>query len=213
MKPLPIAVLISGGGTTLENLIEHQRRHGLPLDFRLVISSRADVRGLELAHDAQIPTSVIRRKDFETAEQHRDELFAAVRQSGAQWVAMGGYIEHVLIPDDFVNRVLNIHPSLVPAFCGKGYYGLRVHQAVVEYGVKLTGCTVHLVDNEYDHGPIVAQRACEVFPDDSPIDVQHRVFQLERDLYPRVWRAIAEGGIEVRGRQVRLAAWPPSAAC
>ncbi|RMF44287.1 MAG: phosphoribosylglycinamide formyltransferase [Planctomycetota bacterium] len=204
MKVLPIAVLISGGGTTLKNLLEHQQREGLPVDFRLVVSSRADAAGLQFAAAAGIPTAILPRRDFASPQLHRDAVFDAVRKAGAEWVVMGGYLEHLLIADDYVNRVLNIHPSLIPAFCGKGFYGMRVHQAVVDYGVKITGCTVHLVDNEYDHGPIVAQVACGVGPADTPADVQRRVFALECQLYPQVLRAIARQGLRVDGRRVHL---------
>ncbi len=204
MNPLPIAVLISGSGTTLKNLIEHRQREALPVDFRLVVSSRSDAPGLQYAAAAGIPACTIRRRDFAVPELHRDAVFDAVRQSGAEWVVMGGYLEHLLIADDYDHRVLNIHPSLIPAFCGKGYYGMRVHRAVIEYGVKLTGCTVHLVDNEYDHGPIVAQRACAVGPEDTPATIQNRVFELERQLYPQVLAAIARQGLRVDGRRVHL---------
>ena len=115
---------------------------------------------------------------------------------------MGGYLEHLLIPDDYENRVVNIHPSLVPSFCGKGYYGLRVHQAVLDYGAKVSGCTVHFVDNQYDHGPIIAQRCCPVHADDTPQTLQARVFSLECDLYPQVLSWLAAGQIRIKGRRV-----------
>jgi phosphoribosylglycinamide formyltransferase-1 len=103
---------------------------------------------------------------------------------------MGGYLEHLLIPSDFEKRVINIHPSLIPSFCGKGMYGLRVHQAAVDFGVKVSGCTVHFVDNQYDHGPIVLQRACEVLDGDTAESLQQRVFLLEREALPEAIRMI-----------------------
>jgi phosphoribosylglycinamide formyltransferase-1 len=115
---------------------------------------------------------------------------------------MGGYLEHVLIPDDFKNRVINTHPSLIPAFCGHGFYGMRVHQAVYDMGVKLTGCTMHFVDNEYDHGPIIAQRSCPILEGDTPESIQRRVFELECQLYPEVIDTIARKRVSVHGRKV-----------
>lgn len=192
MSQLPIAVLISGGGTTLRNLIEKQRHGTLPVEFRLVISSRKDARGLEFARDAHLPTDIIRRRDFTDPQSHSQKVFDAIRRSGASLVIMGGYLEHLLIPPDFDHRVMNVHPSLIPAFCGHGMYGLRVHAAAIESGVKVSGCTVHWVDNQYDHGPIILQRTCEVHPNDTPESLQQRVFALECEALPDAIRHIAE---------------------
>jgi len=191
-RRLPIAVLISGGGTTLRNLIQLRDEDRLPVEFRLVISSRADARGLHYASDAGIPTLVLRKRDFPTPAQHSESVFDAIRQTDAALVVMAGYLEHLLIPPDFENRVINIHPSLIPAFCGQGMYGLRVHEAALRFGVKVSGCTVHFVDNQYDHGPIVIQRACEVLADDTPESLQRRVFSLECEALPAAIRQIAE---------------------
>ncbi len=196
MKPLRIAVLISGGGTTLSNLIEHQRRGLLPVEFALVISSNAKARGLQYAADAGIESVVVSRRNCADAGEHRQQIFSLCRQREVQLVVMGGYLEHLLIPDDFAKRVINVHPSLIPAFSGQGFYGLRVHQTAIDFGVKLSGCTVHFVDNEYDHGPIIAQRACEVLPGDTAESLQQRVGELERELLPQVIAGLArEPGI------------------
>lgn len=189
---LPIAVLISGGGTTLKNLIDRKAQNTLAVDFRLVVSSNPKAKGLGYAQEASIPAKVIRKKDFVDGQSHSDAMFQAVRDSGAKLVVMGGYLEHLLIPDDFENRVINIHPSLIPAFCGKGMYGLYVHQAAIEFGVKVSGCTVHFVDNQYDHGPILLQRTCEVLDDDTPETLQKRVFELERKALPDAINKIAQ---------------------
>ena len=188
---LPIAVLISGGGTTLKNLIERKKLAELPVEFRLVVSSNPTAKGLALAQAESIPTAVIRRRNFCDGESHSLAMFDAIRSSGARWVIMGGYLEHLLIPEDFENRVLNIHPSLIPAFCGKGMYGLRVHQAAIDFGVKISGCTVHFVDNQYDHGPILLQRACEVLVEDTAGTLQKRVFELECEALPEAIARIA----------------------
>jgi len=192
MKPLSLAVLISGGGTTLKNLLAWHDRGQLPVRFSLVISSNPEARGLVFAAERGIPTQVIKRRDFESGQAHRDAVFAACRECGVELVVMGGYLEHLLIPTDFENRVINIHPSLIPAFCGKGFYGLRVHQAVLDFGAKITGCTVHYVDNQYDHGPIIAQRACPVLEGDTPQTLAARVFELECQLLPESIARIAE---------------------
>jgi phosphoribosylglycinamide formyltransferase-1 len=204
MANLPIAVLISGGGTTLRNLIELSQAGKLPVDFRIVVSSRASAGGLEFARSANIEAEVVPRRRFASPELHSQTVFDLFRQRGVELVVMGGYLEHLLIPDDFCNRVINIHPSLIPAFCGQGYYGLRVHQAVLDYGAKLSGCTVHFVDNQFDHGPIIAQRACEVLPDDTAEQLQARVFQLECQLYPETIAAIAAGRVQVVDRRVTV---------
>ncbi len=204
MTNLPIAVLVSGGGTTLKNLLEWKATRGLPIDCKLVVSSRDGVRGLQIAEEAGIDTAVVSRKECASPEEHSERIFELCRKHHVQLVVMGGYLEHLLIPIDFENRVVNIHPSLIPSFSGKGYYGLRVHQAVLDYGVKLTGCTVHFVDNQYDHGPIIAQRSCEVLANDTAESLQARVFELERQIYPEAVAAIAHGQVKVDDRLVKV---------
>ena len=115
---------------------------------------------------------------------------------------MGGFIQHVLIPTDFTHRVLNIHPSLIPAFCGKGYYGSHVHRAVLDYGAKVSGCTVHFVDDQYDHGPILLQRMVEVEPNDTPEALAERVFSAECEAYPEAIRLLQSGAVRIEGRSV-----------
>ncbi|HBE70069.1 MAG TPA: phosphoribosylglycinamide formyltransferase [Planctomycetaceae bacterium] len=205
MPKLPIAVLISGGGTTLKNLLAVHESGRLDVEFRLVVSSRKTAAGLEFARQSGITTEVIRRRDFQTPAEHSQAMFNACRAAGVELVVMGGYLEHLLIADDFANRVVNIHPSLIPSFSGHGYYGLRVHQAAIDYGVKLSGCTVHFVDNEFDHGPIIVQRACHVLPADSAQDLAARVFDLECQLYPEAIQAIATGKVQLDGRRVLVA--------
>lgn len=204
MLDLPIAVLISGGGTTLRNLLVRKSQGELPVDFRLVLSSRQSAGGLQYAHDAKIESHIVSRRKAASPEAHSQTLFDLCRARGVELVVMGGYLEHLLIPDDFANRVINIHPSLIPAFCGHGYYGLRVHQAALDYGVKLSGCTVHFVDNQFDHGPIIAQRACEVLPDDTAETLQARIFEHECQLYPETIAAIAAGRVSVVNRRVYM---------
>jgi phosphoribosylglycinamide formyltransferase 1 len=191
LAPLPVAVFISGGGRSLANLIDHRDHHGLPIDIRLVISSRSDVAGVSIAQNAGIKTLVVpKTKGIDDASFCR-LMFDPVRASGAQWVIMAGYLKHVAIPDDFQNRVINIHPSLLPAFGGPGMYGDRVHQAVIDRKVALSGCTVHFVDNHYDNGPIILQKWCEVAPGETASSLAAKVFELEKAALPQAIRKIA----------------------
>jgi phosphoribosylglycinamide formyltransferase-1 len=197
-----IAVLISGGGTTLRNLIEKIHEGSLPVEIRLVISSNPSAPGLQFARDAQIPTVIVEKAKSANEASFSEAVFGPCRAAGVRYVVMGGFLKHVLIPPDFENRVVNIHPALLPAFGGKGLYGLRVHEAVLKYGAKISGCTVHFVDNEYDHGPIILQRAIEVRDNDTPQTLQARVFEVECEAYPEALRLLATGRIRVSERRV-----------
>jgi len=206
-KPLPrpfrIAVLISGGGTTLRNLIEWRKVGRFSPEIALVISSSSTAKGLEFAAAAGIPAvTAIRRRDTQP-DEYAAAVFGPCRDHQVDLVVMGGFLKHVPIPADFVGRVVNIHPSLIPAFCGQGMYGLHVHQAVLDYGAALTGCTVHFVDDHYDHGPIIAQRCVPVLPDDDAATLQRRVFREECRLYPEVIERLSRGEIRLEGRRVR----------
>ena len=196
--PLPIAVLISGGGTTLRNLIEKIQAGELPVEIRLVISSSPSARGLEFATEAGIRTLVVEKKDWASDSAFSEAVFGPCREAKVEFVVMGGFLKHVLIPPDFRNRVLNIHPALLPAFGGKGMYGLRVHEAVLAAGERTSGCTVHFVDNEYDHGPIILQQQVEVRDDDTPEVLQARVFAAECEAYPLALRQLASDHRQTR---------------
>jgi len=200
----PIAVLISGSGTTLQNLIDRVAAGTLPVRIVQVISSKANALGVERARQAGIPVEVIERKAFPTLEAFSDRTFELCRRAGARLVCLGGYLQLLRIPADYRGKVLNIHPALLPSFGGKGMYGRHVHEAVLQCGAKESGCTVHLVDEQYDQGPIVAQRAVELLPDDTPETLAARVFQQECELYPEVIRAFVEGRVAVEGREVRI---------
>jgi formyltetrahydrofolate-dependent phosphoribosylglycinamide formyltransferase len=201
-SPLRIVVLISGGGTTLRNLIEKIAAAQLDARIERVISSNAAARGLQFAREAGIPVEAIERKAFDANEAFSDAVFAACRKSSPDVVVMGGFLKLIEIPSDFENRVINIHNALIPAFCGKGFYGLRVHEAVIKYGAKLSGCTVHFADNRYDHGPIILQRAVPVLDDDTPETLAARVFAAECEAYPEALQLIGEGRVRIEGRKV-----------
>ena len=203
-SPLCIVVLISGGGTTLQNLIRHVDAGRLSVEIPLVIASSPKAGGSRFAADAGIPCEVIRRKSFNSQDAFSRAIFNRAREVNADLVVMGGFLMRITIPEDFVNRVINIHPALIPSFCGDRMYGHFVHEAVLEYGVKLTGCTVHFADNQYDHGPIIVQRAAPVLDDDTPETLAARVFEAECEAYPEALRLIAVGRVTVDGRRVRI---------
>ena len=204
-EPIALAVLISGGGTTLKNLLEQIAAGSLDAEIRLVISSNGEAAGLQYAALAGVPATTISRRESGSPEVFSAAIFDACRQAQVQMVVMAGFLQHVLIPDDFQHRVLNIHPSLIPAFCGTGFYGLRVHRAVLEYGAKVSGCTVHFVDNEYDHGPILLQRSVDVFEKDTPEALARRIFEQECELYPEAINLCAAGRVTLEGRRVMIA--------
>lgn len=199
-----IAVLISGGGTTLKNLLEKIAAGRLAVTIPLVIASTPNAGGLRYAKEANIPALIIEQKNFPGQEAYSREIFDACRKRGVELVVMAGFLKRLTIPPDFANRVVNIHPGLIPAFCGRGYYGHHVHEAVLEYGAKLSGCTVHFADNEYDHGPVILQQAVPVLSDDTPAALAARVFQAECEAYPKAIQLIAEGRVKLEGRKVRI---------
>lgn len=192
---LRVALLISGGGTTLANLIA-RIGDGRLTNVRIeqVISSRPDARGLQIAAKAAIPTQVVARREFDGDAAFSEAISAALSQCDVDLVAMGGFLSLWTIPNVWAGRVLNIHPALLPDFGGRGMYGRHVHEAVLKAGASESGCTVHLADNEYDHGPVVARRRVAVLPDDTPEALAARVGEAERELYPAVLREVALQG-------------------
>lgn len=202
--PLRLAVLISGGGTTLENLIAKIKAGELDARIERVVSSNPAATGLRFAHQAEIPTTVLERRAFDDTAAYSQAVFDACRAARVDLVVMGGFLKHVLIPTDFENRVVNIHPALIPAFCGQGFYGHRVHEAVLDAGARVSGCTVHFVDNVYDHGPIILQRTVPVLDDDTPDRLAARVFAAECVAYPEALRLIAAGKVTIEAGRVRI---------
>ena len=196
-EPLRVAVLLSGSGTSLENLFEHIEQRGLPARVVCVVASKESAFGLERARRRGVPAVAIARKKFEDVRSFNDALHAELAKHDAQLVCLLGFLSIFEPRERYRGRAINVHPALIPAFSGKGMYGHRVHEAVLARGCKITGATVHLVDDEYDHGPILAQRAVEVRDDDTPETLAARVQAAERELVPQVVRAIAEGRVRV----------------
>jgi formyltetrahydrofolate-dependent phosphoribosylglycinamide formyltransferase len=189
-RPLRLAVLLSGSGRTLDNLLEQIAAGRLPARVETVVSSRGDVRGVRIAERAGIPLHVLPPAG-RPLEEWSAAVFAACRAADADLVVMAGFLHLVRIPADFAGRVINIHPSLLPAFGGQGFHGMHVHRAVLEQGCTVSGCTVHLVDDEYDHGRILLQETVPVLADDSPESLAARVFAAECRALPEAIRRIA----------------------
>lgn len=203
-NPLRLAVLASAGGTTLQNLLDRIADGRLQAQVALVLSNNADAFALERASRAGIATAVVHRQEAGSRVEFSRRLFDLCRQAQADLVCMAGFLQLIEIPDDFLGRVMNIHPALIPAFCGKGYYGHHVHEAALAYGVKVSGCTVHFADNQYDHGPIIVQRTVPVLDDDTPDTLAARVYEQECEAYPEAIRLFAEGRLQIEGRLVRI---------
>jgi phosphoribosylglycinamide formyltransferase-1 len=202
--PIRLAVLLSGSGTTLQNLLDRIAAGMLRAEIAVVVSSKADVFGLTRARQANIPSFVIERKSYPSREEFSARIFAHCRDAEVDLVCLAGFLQLLHIPEDFLNRVLNIHPALIPAFSGKGFHGLAVHRAALETGVKVSGCTIHFADNEYDHGPIVSQRVVPVLDEDTPESLAARVFAAECEAYPQAIQWFAQGRLRVEGRRVKV---------
>jgi phosphoribosylglycinamide formyltransferase-1 len=202
-RPIRLAVLISGGGTTLANLVEKICEHKLDAEIRIVIASRPDCGGVPRAAQYGLRCEVIQRKSFAGLEQFSEAIFSQCRDAEVDLVICGGFLALLKIPTDFSGRVMNIHPSLIPAFSGQGYHGSRVHEAALRRGAKVSGCTVHFVDDEYDHGPIIVQRTVPVLDNDTPDDLAARVFVAECEALPEAIRMFASGRLEIDGSRVR----------
>lgn len=175
-----VAVLVSGGGTNLQALIDAQRRGENPYgELSLVISSKQGVYALKRAEEAGIPTAVVHRPDFSNPAEFEAAMLSVLKAYGIEVIVLAGFLS--ILSDGFISRfrdrILNVHPSLIPAFCGEGYYGLRVHEAALARGVKVTGATVHLVNEICDGGRILLQKPVEVRPDDTPEHLQRRVME------------------------------------
>ena len=196
------AVMVSGGGTNLQSLIGS----GIPADIVCVISSKEGAYALKRAENAGIPTRVIQKKDYGTKVEFDAANLQALKEAGAQFVVLAGYMQILgaELVEAYQNRIINIHPSLIPSFCGIGYYGLKVHEAVIAYGVKVTGATVHLVDGGAGTGPIILQSPVEVKPGDTPEILQQRVMKTEHQLLPRAVRLMSEDKLTVTGRIVTI---------
>lgn len=205
---LNIAVLVSGSGTNLQALI-NTCKNGKIQNGRIVcvISSKPDVLALERARLFGIETAVVERKAFASSEEYDKALLEELKGKSIDLIVLAGFMS-ILGPaviEHYRNKIINVHPSLIPSFCGKGYYGLRVHEAVLASGVKITGATVHFVNEVPDGGPIILQKSVEVLPDDTPEILQQRVMeQAEWKLLPEAVALFCDGKIRIEGNKTRI---------
>ncbi len=201
--PIRLVTLISGSGTTLQNLIDRIAIGVLDAKIVGVVSSRADILGVERAKRAGLPVSVVVSGGHELASGGRaDRVWTAIRSFNPDLVCFTGWLHLLPIPEEFRQKVLNLHPSLLPAFGGKGMYGHHVHEAVLAYGAKVSGCTVHFADDTYDTGPILVQKCVPVKEGDNADTLAARVFQAECEAYPEAINLIAAGRVTVQDRRV-----------
>lgn len=203
-----IAVLVSGGGTNLQALIDAERSGLIPGGkIEAVIASKAGVYALERAKEAGIAGYVLPKKEYPGKDAYSQALLEMLKKLDIGLVVLAGFL--VVLSEDFTrqyhNRIINVHPSLIPAFCGDGYYGLKVHEAALAYGVKYTGATVHFVNEETDGGPIILQHPVKILPDDTPELLQRRVMEeAEWKLLPQAVSLFCQGKLKVDGRHVEI---------
>ena len=202
--PIKLAVLVSGSGTTLQNLVDEIAAGRLDAEIRVVIGSRAGLKGLDRAAAAKLPNFVVDRRDFDDTASFSKAVFSLCDDAGVDLVCLAGWLCLLDVPDRYLGRAMNIHPALLPGFGGKGMYGAKVHKAVLDHGCKVSGCTVHFVDNTYDTGPIILQRTCVVEDEDTPETLAKRVFEEEKIAYPQAIRLFQQGRLRIDGRRVRV---------
>jgi len=203
-KKLRLGILLSGGGRTLENILDHIKAGTLPAEVAVVIASRLGIRGIDIGKAAGVPTHLVRPKEYPNVEAYSAAMVKLLDDARADLVCLAGFLSYWIIPDRLLDRVINIHPALLPAFGGKGMYGHHIHEAVLARGCKVSGCTVHFVNNEYDAGPIIIQRAVPAYAEDTPDDLAARVFREECIAYPEAIRLFAEGRLRVEGGVVHV---------
>jgi formyltetrahydrofolate-dependent phosphoribosylglycinamide formyltransferase len=203
-KKLRLGVLLSGGGRTFQNILDRAAAGRLDVDPAVVVASR-ECRGLELARQAGVPAHLVVKKDFADVESYSRPITAILDGAGVDLVLMAGFLSFWRIPDHYAGRVVNIHPSLLPSFGGHGMFGHHVHEAVLAAGVKVSGCTVHFVTNEYDVGPIILQRPVPVLEGDTPDLLAARVFEQECEAMPEALQLLADGRVHVEGGVTRIA--------
>ncbi|MBQ5833717.1 MAG: phosphoribosylglycinamide formyltransferase [Clostridia bacterium] len=207
-KQTKIAVLVSGGGTNLQALIDAQERGELANGkITLVLASKPDVYALERAKKHGIPSTVLSRKEYDSIAAYSKALADTLEAAEIDLVVLAGFLTIIdeQVYERFPNRILNVHPALIPSFCGKGYYGLRVHEAALEKGVRVSGATVHIVTPECDAGPIILQKAVAVREDDTPEILQKRIMmEAEWKLLPEAVRLFCQGRITVENNKVHI---------
>ena len=200
-----IAVFASGGGTDFQSIIDANEREKF-CEIKYLIASKAGIGAIARAEKAGIETAVFSKSDYPSLEELYKKLTELLQSGGVDYIVLAGWLK--IIPagclDTFKDRVINIHPSLIPCFCGKGFYGLKVHEAAIEYGVKVSGATVHFVEADVDAGAIIMQRAVPVEDGDTPESLQARILKIEHEILPLCVKLLCEGKIEKTGRKIRI---------
>ena len=201
-----LAVMVSGGGSNLQAIMDGIDAGRINGRIVVVVSSKAGVYALERAEKAGIPTAVVARRDFASDEGYFNKNLEVIEASGAEGVILAGYLSILssAVVERYKNAIINIHPALIPSFCGKGYYGHRVHQAVLDYGAKISGATVHFVDELADHGPIIMQESVPVLDDDDADALAARVLQIEHKILPASVALFCDDRLVVDGRRVKI---------
>jgi len=203
-NPIRLGVLLSGGGRTLENILGHIRAGSLNAEVAVVVASRPGIRGIEIGKAAGVPTHLVRPKEYPAVEAYSDAMVKLLDDARVDLILLAGFLSYWIIPQRYLGRVMNIHPALLPSFGGKRMYGHHVHEAVLARGCKVSGCTVHFVNNEYDEGPIILQRCVPAYAEDTPDDLAARVFEQECIAYPEAIRLFAQGRLRIEGGVVRI---------
>ena len=199
-----LCVLASGWGSNLSSIIHSRKTGKISSDIVLVISNNSASNALNIARENQIPAVHLSAKQFSSEAEYENRFFELLKQYKVDMIILAGYMKMipVRIVKEYKNRILNIHPALIPSFCGKGLYGLKVHEAVLEYGAKVTGVTIHLVDEEYDTGPIVIQRTVPVNDNDTAETLQKRVLEVEHEIYLEAIKLFETKKFNISGRRV-----------
>ncbi|MEM1271253.1 MAG: phosphoribosylglycinamide formyltransferase [Bacteroidota bacterium] len=202
-----LALFASGGGSNAEAILRAIKSGTLPAEAAVVISNKATAGALKRAERHGVPTVVLDPRCYKGMDgQYASRLAQVLGEHGADFIALAGYLRKIpsSIVEQYRNRIVNVHPSLLPAFGGGGFYGRRVHEAVIEHGVRWTGVTIHIVDEAYDTGPIVLQEPVPVMQGDAPEDLAARVLAVEHRLYPHALALFAKGRVHIEGRRVRI---------
>lgn len=208
MARLQLAVLASGRGSNFEAILNNIKQGKLAASIQVVISNKSSAGVLEIARQNAIPAVYISKKEFPGQEQFDEQLLSILNEYQANFIVLAGYLKMLspFVVREFKNRILNIHPALLPSFGGKGMYGIHVHEAVLDYGCKVSGVTVHLVDEAYDTGPPVLQRCVPVQDEDTPETLAARVLKVEHQIYTEALQLFARERIEIVGRRVKIRA-------
>ncbi len=202
MAKIKLGIMLSGGGRTMVNIAQQIKQGKLDAQIVTVISSRSDVAGIERARELGIEPIIVRRRDFADTDSFSKEITRHLTASGAELICQCGWMCFWTVPSELSGRVMNIHPSLLPAFGGQGMYGHHVHEALVKRGCKISGCSVHFVTNEYDAGPIIVQRSCPIDPSDDADRVAEKVFEQECLAYPEAIRLYADRKLRIQDNRV-----------